>query len=269
MSHETKSDLKIETLEGYEGSEVSFCPQRGGIITSMKLKGREVLYLDSDTFRDTSINVKGGIPILFPNAGPLEGGPYPLKQHGFARTSDKWSVDKIKEGESNEKFMADEDTKKSFPYNFLLEMKTKMENDGSITLAEETTNLEKDKDMPVSMGLHPYFRVSEEKKKEVELYVNDKKIETNFEKWSKGEAVSIDNPKLENPDAIFRVAIPDLGTIAMNASLEYKKIWIWTQPGKDFICVEPVMRDAGGLVNDPELIKPEQTLSAKVNFRLE
>ena len=60
------------TTEG-EGNEVSFSPERGGIITSLKLGGKELLYLDEETFRNPEVNVKGGIPILFPNAGPLSG----------------------------------------------------------------------------------------------------------------------------------------------------------------------------------------------------
>jgi len=33
---------KIETIKNPKGSEISFLPQRGGIVTSIKLSGREI-----------------------------------------------------------------------------------------------------------------------------------------------------------------------------------------------------------------------------------
>jgi galactose mutarotase-like enzyme len=54
----------------------------------------------------------------------------------------------------------------------------------------------------------------------------------------------------------------------MDVSEEYQKIFIWTQPGQNFVCVEPFMRDVEGLVDNPELINPGESVSARVNFRL-
>jgi D-hexose-6-phosphate mutarotase len=68
---EKNPQLKIETVKTPEGNEVSFCPERGGIITSIKFDGNEVLYMDDETFNNKEVNVKGGVPILFPNAGPI------------------------------------------------------------------------------------------------------------------------------------------------------------------------------------------------------
>ena len=39
---EKNNSLKIETIKGPNGSSASFCAERGGIITSLKLKGKEV-----------------------------------------------------------------------------------------------------------------------------------------------------------------------------------------------------------------------------------
>ena len=66
----------------------------------------------------------------------------------------------------------------------------------------------------------------------------------------------------------MEIIIPSLGTISINTSVEYKKIWIWSLPGKDFICVEPVMRDINGLIDDPQVVEPNKTFTAKVNFKL-
>lgn len=255
----------IETLKGPEGSEISFYPKRGGIITSIKLKGKEILRKDPNDFKDPNYKVRGGIPIMFPNAGSLrEGGPYLLKQHGFARNSE-WKIDRnVEKEELVEKLEATEDTKKVFPYDFLLKIKTKVEKDGSISLIQEATNKEKDKKMPIAMGLHPYFQVPEEKKKEVlSGLIGKEKADKKFDEWQKGNTVIINNPE------DLKLSVPGLGRIKMKASKEYEKIWIWTQPDQNFICVEPVMRDVEGLVEDPELIEPGESFSGKVNFSLE
>ena len=122
--------------------------------------------------------------------------------------------------------------------------------------------------MPVSEGFHPYFPVPEDEKQNIRFdFPGGDIIEKSFSEWSQGKTTKIDNPKVTDPNATLRVTIPKLGTLVLDVSPEYKRIWIWTQPGKDFICIEPVVRDAGGLVDDPELIKPQQTFSTKVNIR--
>ena len=67
----------------------------------------------------------------------------------------------------------------------------------------------------------------------------------------------------------MRVHIPTIGTLILTASPEYKKIWFWSKPDSDFICIEPVMRDEGGIVNDPCLIAPSETYSASLSVALE
>ncbi|MDD4412528.1 MAG: methyltransferase domain-containing protein [Patescibacteria group bacterium] len=257
--------FKMETIKGPNNSEVSFCPERGGIISSLKLKGKEVLYMDNDSFKDTQKNVRGGIPILFPNAGPVEDSRYKLKQHGFARTSDKWKADN-----NIEKLVADKKTMEAYPYNFSLEIKNDIEEDGSVLLSQEVTNLESNKDLPLAMGLHPYFRVPTDKKKDIKFnFIGGDIIENDVKNWSNDGTTSIENPKIKNPDEVLRIEIPDLGTLIMDVSQEYNRIWVWSQPGKDFICIEPAMREEGGLVNEPEMIKSGQKFSGKVKFSLE
>src|SRR5688572_9594273 len=68
-------------------------PQRGALLTSWQIAGRELLYMDDSTLHDTTKNVRGGIPVLFPSPGKLLSDTFAykgrigtdLKQHGFAR----------------------------------------------------------------------------------------------------------------------------------------------------------------------------------------
>jgi len=261
--------LKIETLKGYDGSGFSCCPERGGIITSLKLRGKEIFYFDEETFKDINMKVRGGIPILFPNAGPItESTNFPfLPQHGFARNL-KWQLENL-EGGIKETLISNEETKKMYPYDFKLSVSAEFEKDGSLTLTGEVENKEEDKELPLSMGLHPYFKVSNEDKNKIKFnFEGGQYIEEKLEVWSNGGTISVDNPKIKDPNAIIEVYIPGLGSLVINPSIEYEKIWIWSMSGKDFICIEPVMRDENGLIDDPEKIKPKEKFSSKINIKL-
>lgn len=262
----------MKTSAGQNKSEVSFSPERGGIIKSIKLAGKEVLYLDEETFFDETKNVRGGIPILFPNAGMLESenNPYPdLKQHGFARIS-KWTSEDATKGRFSEKLASNAKTKKVFPFDLELRMKSELNSDGSVTLLQEVTNLEKDKEMPIAMGLHPYFKVPSERKKDIKFdFTGGEEIEKDFANWSQGGTTRIDNPKVNELGAVLKIELPELGILTIDASVEYQKIWVWSLPEKDFICIEPIVREEGGLLSDPQMVGPGETFSGKVTFRLE
>jgi galactose mutarotase-like enzyme len=148
---------RIETIHHPDGREISFSPERGGIITSLKLGGKELLYFDVGTFNDRTKNVKGGIPILFPNAGPIEHPDFPgLKQHGFARDAG-WRIDEMNEQSFAESLRSDPTTFEKYPYDFLLSMQGKFKDDGSFTISQAVKNEGADRAMPVSMGLPPLF----------------------------------------------------------------------------------------------------------------
>ncbi len=160
-------EFKKETVRASLGNEVSYSPERGGIITSLKLQGKEVLYLDEATFEDPKMNVRGGIPILFPNAGPIDSPQFPhLLQHGFARTT-PWQSEKGKEG-FTEILLSSIDTKKVFPYEFKLSVSGQFKSDGSFTITESVENTGKET-MPISMGLHPYFKVPRNSKRDIKF----------------------------------------------------------------------------------------------------
>ena len=192
-------NLKIETVKTSIG-EASYCAPRGGIITSLKLNGKEVLYLDEETFVSTNQNVRGGIPILFPNAGALESPQYlKLSQHGFARNSKNWTSENMVNG-FRENLVSDENSLEFYPYDFSLTIQGSFEENGSFTIIQKVANMSKEKDLPVSMGLHPYFRVSKEEKKNIQFnFEGGDFIKQKEEDWINGEYISIDNPKLKDP----------------------------------------------------------------------
>lgn len=258
---------KIEKIQTPNKGEVSFSSERGGIITSLKLNGVEILYLDHETFKNKDTSVRGGIPILFPNAGPIpeeiKTEEYiNLKQHGFARDM-KWSSEN-KENSFSETLISDENTKKVYPHDFKLTLSGILEEDSSFTLTKNIQNLNENQEMPISSGLHPYFKVANAQKQNIEFnFPGGDFVKENIEKWANGKAVSIDNPNIP-----LEVYIPELGTLVFTIDQEYKKIWVWSMPDKDFICIEPVMHDIGGIIKAPTMIKPKEDLTVSFNIKL-
>ncbi len=261
------NSIRIEKVNNPDGGEVSFAPERGGIITSLKLDGKELLYLDEETFNDLNSSVKGGIPILFPNAGPIpdeiKTEEYAnLKQHGFARDM-KWSSEKTKNGFA-ESLISNENTKSVYPHDFKFTLRGVLEEDDSFTLTKNIQNLDENKEMPVSSGLHPYFKVPNAQKQNIEFnFPGGDFVKENIEKWANGEYVCIDNPNIP-----LEVYIPELGTLIFTIDKEYKKIWVWSMPDKDFVCIEPVMHDIGGIILEPTIIKPKESLTVSFNIKL-
>lgn len=259
--------LKIETIKTLEGSEVSFCPERGGMITSLKFQGKEILYFDEETFYDLSTSVRGGIPVLFPNAGVVSDATdvselSGLKRHGFARDM-QWIPQKESRGFS-EFLTSNSDTKKNFSYDFKLSLNCVFEEDGSFTIHQKIENLDA-RDLPISSGLHPYFRISNNDKDKIQFHFQGGDfIKDNIDQWANGETVCVDNPNTP-----LEVIIPGIGTLVLQLSKGYEKIWVWSIPGKDFVCIEPVMRDEGGIVQNPHIIKPGESLELFLNIRLD
>ncbi|HAQ02319.1 TPA: hypothetical protein DEP30_00135 [Candidatus Nomurabacteria bacterium] len=262
-------DYKIETIYGSDNSEASFCRERGGMVTLLKLQGKEVLYFDKATFLNKNESVRGGIPILFPNAGELDkNDTFPnLKRHGFAREMD-WKREESEVG-FKESLDSSIEMKEVFPFDFKLTVLGKFENDGSFTLSQEVENMEKEKEMPIAMGLHPYFKVPNTEKGYIKFNCDKgREVEDNIEIWSNGGTVYMDNPNINDEYNLIKVEIPSLGTLVINSSIEYEKVWVWSMAGKDFVCIEPMMRGVNGLIDEPLLIKPGSRFKVSVNFKL-
>src|SRR5579862_6316835 len=91
-------DSTIELSDADARSTVTIVPGRGAIVTRFRVGDRELLYLDEATLRDRTKNVRGGVPVLFPSPGRLNGDRFEqggrsgsMKQHGFARDA-AWDV---------------------------------------------------------------------------------------------------------------------------------------------------------------------------------
>lgn len=52
----------ISIADSAAETSATLAPWRGALVTSFKVRGQEVLYLDQETFEDPQKNVRGGIP---------------------------------------------------------------------------------------------------------------------------------------------------------------------------------------------------------------
>ena len=56
-------------------------------------------------------------------------------------------------------------------------------------------------------------------------------------------------------DGIVRVFIPGIGHLELGVSPDFRRLWIWSLPGKEFVCIEPMQGDDGNIVENPATIE--------------
>ncbi|GMA60511.1 aldose epimerase [Alicyclobacillus fastidiosus] len=241
-----------EVRDSETGCWFKIAPERGAIVTSLGLAGKELLYLDEVTFRDKHANVRGGIPILFPIAGQLEGGKYTLDgqsltmaNHGVARTS-AWTVRGVSEeasrGAITLQLESSPVTRQSYPFDFELLFDFVLENE-TFTIDQRYRN-RSDQPMPMYAGFHPYFRSAQKKLH----YITDASKYLDYNDMNVYEFDGVVDMERRVESIVFldatkpRIAfeVPE-ASIELSYGSEFKYVVLWSVAGRDFICVEPWM----------------------------
>lgn len=230
-----------------------FCisPERGGLVTNLGLNGEEVLYLDEETFYDERVNVRGGIPILFPACDRLEQEQYKIGNqlfkmgnHGFARNL-PWVIKEVDEKSYSItiELNSTEATKIQYPFDFKLTFKFQL-CDGAFTIYQSYENYS-NYPMPFYAGFHPYFK-AQQKHGSYGIYatkyldVNDgqvKSFEGELDITTTEEALIL----LDSKDQEITFPFNSKKKLSMQYSKEFKYVTLWSQPGKPFLCIEPWM----------------------------
>ncbi|WP_123054565.1 aldose epimerase [Clostridium sp. JN-1] len=262
--------FKMYRLEDDKNNSwVNICPERGGIVTSFGVNGKEILYLNKDTFYDKSKNVRGGIPVLFPLCGQLpaqkyslNGKEYSMKNHGLARIN-SWKVaDENTEDCASIKvaFKSNEDTLKSYPFEFELQFEYILKGN-KLTINQQYIN-NSDAKMPMSAGFHPYFYAKD--KKQITYDVNATKYFDNEDSKLKkypSEGIDLSNTKeldllLDHKGNSMSFSMKDLKRkISFDYSDQFKYIVLWSTPGSKYICVEPWTSKIGALASGEDLLE--------------
>lgn len=243
-------------LEG-GGSLAEIVPSRGGLVARFRVGDDELLFLDEATLADPAKNVRGGVPVLFPFAGKVEGDRYELDgeqfrltQHGFARTL-PWEVVETAADEHGARLamrlVANDATRAVFPRDFELRIDVVLRV-GTLTLETTITNRDA-RPLPHAFGLHPYFRVVDKDRASVETDATEGWENTKRQPLAVG---TIDFTRDELDWHLFDHTLP--GTVLKRAPLrplrlewstDFGVLVLWTLGGRNFVCVEPWVAPAG------------------------
>jgi galactose mutarotase-like enzyme len=213
----------------------AIAPSRGALTTKLAIDGKDVLSLDRATFDDPAKNVRGGIPVLFPYAGKLVdetlvAAGTKMRQHGFGRNK-VWQVVERREHLVRVALAADAETRAQYPFEFSVEQ-TLMIVPRGLQIELLVCN-NGPKPMPVSPGWHPYFCCPAAQKGEVSGDVAG----LTRDKLGNDKEFDFGLAAPQNGRASFQV--PQLGRLTLSFSPRMRHLQFWSQPGKDFICLEP------------------------------
>ena len=212
-------------------------PERGAIVTRLRLADEEVLFLDPSTLADPAKNVRGGIPILFPIAGkPVP----PLAQHGFARNL-SWEVVASEAARAELRLTSSPETLALFPHPFALTLVA--------TLTERSLRLEFSvhnpgaQPLPLHFGLHPYFRVVDKRAAWIETdatvaHDNRSGAEAALQRLD-FDVDELDLALLDHDESATVLHRGEGPALRLRWSEELRTLVLWTLRGREFICVEP------------------------------
>jgi galactose mutarotase-like enzyme len=228
-------------------------PSRGGLVTRFAVGDDEVLYLDPATLADRSQKVRGGIPVLFPIAGRLngdryeiEGRSYPMRQHGLARQA-PWSVVNVEAAHLTMEFRSDAATRASFPFEFIYQLTVDIGRAGYRSLVLESRIENRGPTpMPLHTGLHPYFLVPEREKDGVRVDVAAPLAFDNStggtRPWTGEADFTVGELDLHLADVTrseVTLSVPGKPPRQLAFAGFYSSVVLWTLSLKDFVCVEP------------------------------
>jgi galactose mutarotase-like enzyme len=237
----------VQLGDSAANSRVVVSPERGALVTSFSVGGRELLYMDESTLQDATKNVRGGIPVLFPAPGKLEGDTWrygtragAMKQHGFARNL-PWSVVEQSERATTLLLQDSPITLAQFPWPFRAELRIEL-HAAQLQLTAQITNTG-DQAMPYAFGLHPYFAVADKANARIpsgatRAFDNVKKQVVPFTgfDFTQGE---VDLHLLDHPQREATLELADGAAITVRGSSDVARWVVWTLAGREFVCLEP------------------------------
>lgn len=227
-------------------------PEKGGMATSFTKNGEEYLWLRDKNFESTD-RPRCGIPILFPNCGKPDGGvhhfggaDYPIEVHGLADLV-PWQV-KTAADDAIELTLAPNGlTKFVYPFDFLLTMRyTLAGNTATLALTVANTG---DKDLPFSVGFHPYFAASSLDNVSFAIDAATCSENAKGEQPAAPETITLTR-KPGSADSIrlmtgvkSPMVMTDAGnghkvTVAFDEA-DFGKGVLWQQDAESFVCMEP------------------------------
>ncbi|MDX2012351.1 MAG: aldose epimerase [Myxococcaceae bacterium] len=264
-------------------AEVQVVPERGGLVTRWCVRGDEVLHLDEATLLDRTKNVRGGIPLLFPNAGPLPEGramavgrTVTQPQHGLARLHPWEVVDAITDGDTDRLVMrlsSTEETRAGFPFEFASTLAVSL-YEGRLLLEWRFENTG-DVGLPLHVGLHPYFRVPVELLARARVPTRATRLKERRSGLVREASPltfgteEVDVALLDHDGAAAVLERGDGARVELSWTPQLSTLVVWSLPGQPFVCVEPWTAPAGALASGDGLltVAPGQSEAMAVELR--
>lgn len=257
FTHEKLKDhFDLEILSNGAGTLLEVVPERGGIISRFEVNGKEVFYMDRDTLNDTTKNVRGGNPILFPICGPVAGGTYQIdgneyamKQHGFARNL-AWHVISTTTSDDEAtlaiRLTSDAITKAQYPFDFVVDFTYRLTAD-ALRIDQRYEN-RSDHPMPFYAGFHPYFAAPDKSAVSIKLSAENFDDFIAKELREPANLVNFDAaPETNGAYQNVTGGSAEFSNFQQHQAIEisfgepYQHVVIWALKDKPFICVEPWM----------------------------
>lgn len=239
--------LAVQTLQ-CEGTRVSVLPGRGAFVARLTVDGVEVLYLDEATLDSPTGAIRGGIPLLFPFAGELEGGRLiaagtAMPRHGFGRRR-AWNVTRHTAESIEMRLAADADTRAQYPFEFSARIVvTALARGVRIDLHVDNQGTAP---MPLAPGWHPYFPCPADQKRACLSQVIPAK-------HLASDPVACDVNIPAAPDRRLTFALPAIGDVALAFSEQLRTLEVWTPPEQPLVCVEPWVGPSN-TINTPDAV---------------
>lgn len=281
----TSTPDRVELTDRAADTAVSIAPTVGNIAFSMTVNGRELLWWPYRSLDDFKAGPQmSGVPFLGPWANRLDEqafyangkrysfdmslgnvrGAIPI--HGFLTTTDKWRVVEARASNaaawvtSRLEIFREPVWMKQWPFAHAIEMTYRLEN-GVLEVETAITNMSAEP-MPVAIGFHPYFQLTDSSRDEWTIAVAARthwKLAAN--KVPTGDTESIDRvfpdphaaplrdydlddvfSDLER-DATGRATLSVSGKterLTMTLGPNYRSAVVWAPKGRPFICLEPM-----------------------------
>jgi galactose mutarotase-like enzyme len=255
-------------------------PQRGALLTSWQVAGRELLYMDDSTLLDTTKNVRGGIPVLFPSPGKLLSDTFSykgrvgtdLKQHGFARLM-PWRVLQSSSDALTLGLESDATTLTRFPWTFQAQLRFRVHEHGlQLSFSLENSDSEP---LPFALGYHPYFQVRDSDKAQVRIDSHASQAFDNVRKQiAPFSGFDLTQPELDlhlldHHSQECSLTWPDGSALQLRADPEFVVWVVWTLAGRDFVCLEPWTARGNALNSGHNVltVEPAETRCLQLDLR--
>ncbi len=261
MSFRVEARSGLESLvlvDDASHATLVLAPARGGLATRLTLSGEPLLFMDDATLADPAKNVRGGVPVLFPQPGKLDGDAFvhaksgaqgALKQHGFARNL-PWEVARTSADDARAtatlRLTSTDATRAMYPWDFVAEYTYTLTRD-VLRIDQRFENASAataPRPMPFGAGFHPYFLVRDAEKARARIGTTATRAFDNVTKKDVAlagidlTAKEVDLHLHDHGALPCTLTLPGRA-ITVRGSAEFSHWVVWTLAGKDFVCVEP------------------------------